>query len=93
MSTNETKPLTLSDMPRYFTVIQPVFELQLGIEPTFILEVISMRTLKHKMVYDVKGEKRDYGRTIKAPSGYRISRAWRGSVTVENEIHIQNKGF
>jgi hypothetical protein len=81
--------MTLSEMPKQIAIQQPVFELQLGIPmKTYILEVISMRTIKHKMVYDVKPEPRSYGGVIKAPSGYRISRIWKERVSVETELAI-----
>jgi hypothetical protein len=81
---------TLSELPKSVIITQSVLELQLGIAPQkeYVLEVISTRTIKHKVIH-VKAtvDKQGYYR-ITAPAGYRISRMWVGHVGTDTELVI-----
>lgn len=82
---------SVKDLHKSVTFVRPSYEVQLGISPkNYILEVISTRSLKHKMIHDVKPEMilDNAAYRISAPAGYRISRAWQESVTVANEVRL-----
>jgi hypothetical protein len=82
---------TLSEYPKSFIVVQTVLEQQMGVRSAavYVLEVISSRTLCHKTI-EIKPEFNPTFNTyaVSAPSGYRIYRAWKDSVSVANECHI-----